>query len=199
MIDPIPESGVALHDRALENLRYIRRAMEGSGSFTAVPGRGGIGMGLVGLLAAWSASRRPDLAGWLGIWLGAAAVAAALGILASRRKARRATAPAVAGPARKFALAFAPAIVAGAVLTGALLAAERRDLLPGTWLLLYGTAVVSAGSMSVRTVPVLGVSFMALGVVALLGPADWGDALLAAGFGGLNVGFGAFIAWRHGG
>lgn len=69
---------------------------------------------------------------------------------------------------------------------------------PG-WLLLYGTAVTSAGALSVRPVPLLGVCFMALGVLAFVAPPAWGDALMAAGFGGLHVGFGCLIARNHGG
>jgi hypothetical protein len=45
----------------------------------------------------------------------------------------------------------------------------------------------------------MGVSFMALGVAAFASPAAWGDALMAAGFGALHIGFGIFIARRHGG
>jgi hypothetical protein len=40
---------------------------------------------------------------------------------------------------------------------------------------------------------------MALGAAALAAPAGWGDAFLAAGFGGLQIGFGVYIARRHGG
>ena len=52
---------------------------------------------------------------------------------------------------------------------------------------------------SVRTVPVMGMAFMALGTFALVAPPTWRDALLAGGFGGLHIVFGALIAWRHGG
>ena len=59
--------------------------------------------------------------------------------------------------------------------------------------------MISAGTFSVRVVPLMGIGFMALGAIALATPAAWGDAWLAAGFGGLHVAFGLVIARRHGG
>jgi hypothetical protein len=40
---------------------------------------------------------------------------------------------------------------------------------------------------------------MALGLITLALPASWGNTMMAIGFGGLHVGFGAAIARRHGG
>ena len=73
------------------------------------------------------------------------------------------------------------------------------DFLPGLWLLLYGTSIVTGGSYSVRPIQVMGVAFMLAGAAALLSPTDWGDAYMAAGFGGLHIVFGIIIWRKHGG
>ncbi len=192
------EESVALSDRAIENLSFIRRTMEASGTFTAVSGAAGVAMGLIALAAAGYASRFPSLETRLLVWLGAAVVAAAVAGVAIVRKARRRRESALTGPGRKFALNFMPAIGAGAVLTTVLFGTDAMELIPGTWLLLYGTGVFTGGAFSVRVVPAMGMAFMLLGVIAFLVP-DWSEAMLAVGFGGLHIVFGAIIAWRYGG
>jgi len=190
---------VALHDRAAADLRYSRRTMEQAGSFTAVPGLGGILMGVSALAAAALAASRPTFEQWLAVWLGEAAVAAAIAAWAVAHKARSVGIPLLSAPGRKFLLSFFPPVAAGAVLTFALHRAGAMEAIPGTWLLLYGSAIVAAGTFSVRIVPIMGLCFMLTGGAALLSPPHWGNAYLAAGFGGLHVLFGALIARRHGG
>jgi hypothetical protein len=102
-------------------------------------------------------------------------------------------------PFRRFALAMAPSICAGAILTFELYRTGPNRLLPAVWLLLYGAGVSSAGAFSVRLVPIMGVSFLLLGVVAVFSPAAWADPLLAFGFGGLHLIFGVIIARNYGG
>lgn len=189
----------ALGDRAMDDLRFIRRTMERGPAFTAVPGWGGIAMGASALAAAGIAPTLPSPEGWLGVWLAEAVVAVGIGILAMRRKARHAGLPLLSGTGRKFVLSFLPPAVAGVLLTLALYRAGNLTLIPGTWLLLYGAAVITAGTFSVKAVPVMGLCFMALGGVAFLAPAAWGDPLLAVGFGGLHLAFGLHIARNHGG
>jgi hypothetical protein len=187
-----------MHDHAMADLRFIRGTMERAGAFTAVPGWGGMAMGATALAAAAIASRQATSDAWLFTWLVEAAIAACIGGVTMARKARREQEQLWAGPGRKFAMAFLPALATGAVLTAALWQAGAMSLLPALWLLLYGTAVVAGGAFSVRIVPVLGACFWGFGAAALLAP-GWKDAWLAAGFGAVHLVFGFLIARRHGG
>jgi hypothetical protein len=192
-----PRSLDSLDARALDNLRFIRETMEQAAGATAVSGWGMVLAGVVALAAAGVAAT--GRYGWVGPWLAAAGAAPVVSLVATFRKARRPSAAPVVGVARKLLLAFTPTMLAGAFLTAALLRAESRALLPALWLLLYGAAIMAAGAFSVRSVPVMGACFLVLGVVALVAPATWGNALLALGFGGLHVVFGARIARKYGG
>jgi hypothetical protein len=198
MATPRPEP-VALHAHAMDNLRYIRQTMERAGSFTAVPGIGGMLIGSTALAAAWIADRKTGSGQWLVVWTLAALVAFVIGIVSAAMKARQVDIPLLSGPGRKFIAGFAPAMVAGAVLTAVLYPAGMSSYLPGIWLLLYGAGVVSGGGASVKVVPVMGACFMAAGSIALLLPAPFGNAALAAGFGGLHIIFGTIIAVKYGG
>jgi hypothetical protein len=187
-----------LHTKAEDNLRFIRETMERAGSFTAVSGWGEMGIGATALVAAWLAalSTTPDR--WLALWLGEAAVAVAIAMATTTWKVRDHRVPLVSGPARKFALSFVPPMVAGAALTVVLVLRGEHQLLPALWMLLYGAAVVSAGTFSVRIVPVMGACFMICGAVTLAVPSI-ANVMMAVAFGGLHLGFGAAIARRHGG
>lgn len=190
---------VEIHSHAVENLRYIRETMERASAFTAVPGFGGMAMGATAIVAAWLASRQLTAEGWITVWLAEVTLALIIGITASVRKAGRTGSSVFSAPARKFALAFTPPILAGAVLTAALWRVGALEVLPGMWLCLYGVAVVGAGVFSVRVVPAMGAAFIGCGTIALFAPPTWGNTFLAAGFGGLHLLFGYIIARRYGG
>jgi hypothetical protein len=188
-----------LHDRALADLRFIRQTMERAGAFTALPGWGQVAVGVTALLAAVVAARQASTELWLATWLAEATVALAIGGWTLARKAYAVNDPILSGPGRRFGLSFLPPMIVGGLLTVALYRAGLATALPGAWLLLYGTAVVTGGAFSVRVVPLMGLCFMALGAVALFGPPAWGNWCMAAGFGGLHVVFGVVIARRYGG
>jgi len=188
-----------LSDRALDNLSYIRSAMERAGSFTAVPGWGTVAVGATALVATWVAAQQRTDAAWLAVWLSEAVLGVAIGGAAMVLKARAAKDPLLSGPGRRFGLAFLPPLLVGGLLTITLHQAGLFPAMPGMWLLLYGTGVMTAGAFSVRVVPLMGVCFSLLGAAALFTPAPWWPWFMAAGFGGLHIVFGWIIARRYGG
>jgi len=194
-----PETPDALHARALDDLRFIRRTMEGAASFTALSGWGVFAIGVTAFPAAYLAAEAGAHRAWMQIWLLEAIIGVAIGFLTTARKARRAEEPLFGRPGRRFALTFATPMAAGAILTIPLYYGGITAVLPGMWLLLYGTAFATAGAFSVSTVPVMGLCFMVAGTAALAAPAALGNWFMAAGFGALHVVFGALIARKHGG
>src|SRR5439155_16532651 len=109
----------ALRDHAVDNLRYIREAMERASAFTSIPGWGGFVIGLTALataaiaepMTAWSPRR------WLATWLIEAVLAAAIGGLAMWWKAGRVGTPFMSGAARRFFVSYFASLIAGVVRT----------------------------------------------------------------------------------
>jgi hypothetical protein len=183
----------------MDNLSFIRRTMERATSFTSVPGWGGVAMGITAVTAAVAAHGHRGTPAWLAIWLAAGAVSLVIGIGTMSAKARRAGTSVFSYSGRRFVLSYVPPLLVGLLLTVVLARHGLEAVLPGTWLLLYGTGVVTGGAYSVRAVPLMGLCFMTLGAFALFAPPAWGNALMGLGFGGLHIGFGLVIARRHGG
>ncbi len=196
---PSVDEPPALHDRAMDNLRFIRETMERASSFTAVPGWGQVAIGVTALFAALVASQQKSFADWLVVWLVEAVVSLAIAGWTMHRKAHASDMPLLSQPGRKLIINLSPPMFVGALLTIVFYRAGLTGSLPGLWLLLYGTGVVTGGAFSVRPVPVMGLCFMFVGAGALFCPAGWGDALMAAGFGLLHVIFGLHIARNYGG
>jgi hypothetical protein len=194
-----PQELSTLHGRAMDNLAFIRNTMEAAGAFTAVSGWGMVAIGVLAIVAAVIASLQQNALTALNIWLGAAVLSPLIMMWAMVRKSRSAKMPLLSGPGRKFVLSFSPPMFVGAVLTLVLYQAGQIAFIPGVWLLLYGTGVVAGGAFSVKIVPVMGLCFMAAGVIALFTPVSWGHAILGAAFGGLHIAFGIPIARSHGG
>src|SRR5918993_795548 len=170
-----PAAVPSVGEHAAENLQFIRRTMERSSTFTAVPGLGGAAMGAVGLVAAIFAPHPPSTERWVLVWLLAAAVAVTIGVIAVLRKAARLDAP-LAGPVgRRFAMSMAGPLVAGAALTFGVWRSGDQALMPAVWLLLFGDAVLGGGAFSVAAVRMLGAAFITLGVFALVTPPAWGN------------------------
>ena len=189
----------SLDQQAAESLAYIRHTMARSASFTAVPGWGGIGMGVVGAAAAVVGSWQTDDMAWLAVWLGAAALAVPVGFVAMIAKAQKHAVPLWSPAGRRFAQALLPALAAAAILTVLLVREGRFELLPPTWLLLYGAGVMAGAASSVPVLTVIGGAFLGCGLAAAVTAPNFGNFWLGAGFGGLQIVFGFVIARKHGG
>lgn len=156
-------------------------------------------MGVTALAATALAHERSTPREWLAVWLIASALALTIGGWSMAMKARKAGTSVFSYSGRRFVLSYVPPLAVGGLLTLVLVRAGLYSALPGTWLLLYGTGVVTGGAFSVRVVPIMGLCFMLLGATALFAPSNWGDWLMAVGFGGLHIVFGLIIAGRYGG
>ena len=189
----------ALHDRAMDNLRYIRETMERATPFTGISGRGEIAIGVTALAASVIAAQQPAFKAWLAIWLAEGLISLLIAGWSMDRKARAVQMPLVSGPGRKAVFSLSPPLIAGGLLTIVLVRAGMTNAIPGVWLLLYGTGVITGGMFSVRAVPAMGLCFMALGAIALFSPPASANWFMAAGFGGLHVLFGAIIVRKYGG
>jgi hypothetical protein len=198
LVQPGENQPPALHERAMDNLRYIRETMERATAFTGVSGWGEVAIGATALLASFVAARQPSSKMWLAVWLVEGAISLLIAGWSMDRKARAVNMPLVSGPGRKAVFSLSPPIVAGGLLTIVLFRAGLTNAIPGVWLLLYGTGVITGGMFSVPVVPIMGLCFMMLGAIALFLPAfvNW---FMAVGFGGLHIVFGVIIARKYGG
>ncbi len=192
--DPTP-----IGSGAAENLRYIRDTIEATHTFTTVPGKGCIAMGIAALAAAaleWIPAFAPH---WFPIWLTAAVVSCAVAVFSMEAKARLQGLSLRRSVVLRCFLTLAPAFVAGGVLTAALIDSVGRDVIAGIWLLMYGVGIAACGTFSIPVVLIAGFAFMGFGSVTLAVPAAWAPGMLALGFGGIHLVLGALVTRDHGG
>ena len=196
--EPQPEPP-ALHDRAMDNLRYIRETMELATAFTGISGWGEIAIGVTALIASVIAAQQSTFNAWLAVWIAEGLISLLIAGWSMDRKTRAIDMPLGSGPGRKAVFSLTPPLIAGGLLTIMLVQAGLTNAIPGVWLLLYGTGVITGGMYSVRVVPIMGICFMAFGALALFSPPAFANWFMAAGFGGLHLVFGAIIVRKYGG
>jgi hypothetical protein len=199
LVIPQKEEPPALHDRAMDNLKYIRETMERATAFTGISGWGQVAIGVTAMASSFIAAQQKSFAHWLTIWCAEALVALLIAGWSMDRKSRAAKMPMFSGPGRKVVFSLSPPLFAGGIVTIVLYRSGLTNAIPGLWLLLYGTGVVTGGMFSVSAVPIMGLCFMTLGAAAFLAPAVLANWFMAAGFGGLHIVFGVIIARRYGG
>jgi len=190
---------INLGDRAIDNLQFIRETMERSTHFTAVPGYGGILMGVTAVAAAFIANGQIYFVDFLTVWLIEAMLAFSIGLLAMWQKSKIGGQSLLSAPAKKFAMSFAPPLIVGVVTVLGVWRYGHYFEMPAICMLCYGAAVVCGGAFSVRVVPIMGWCFIALGIVAFVLPSNYGNLMMGASFGLLHIVFGAIIGKKYGG
>lgn len=198
---PLSASGnkpASVQDKAEENLKFIRDAMEGATAFTSISGVGLAFTGLAGLTAAWleltsnqGSASSPNLF----IWMSALVIAASGSTAMTMYKARQQGTTLWSVSGRKLLYAFSPTLFVGGVITWFLASAGMNNLLPGIWLCLYGAAVMTAGAHSIAMIKLIGGGFIVFGSVAFALP-DYSILMLALGFGGLHLSAG-YLIWKY--
>lgn len=196
-------------EEALDELQFIRDTMERSTQLTSVSGIGLIAMGLIATIGAYVAGWRGTYDWWVNVWFVVAIMGCTVGFTSMWYKADRNNISIFTGVGKRFALSLSPPIIAGCLMTQLLYSTQQFDLMPATWLLLYGVGVITGGAFSIRLIPAMGITFMVFGSIAIflpdvtfqpvLGTITGHDALLAFGFGGIHILFGGIVAMRHGG
>lgn len=199
LVVPEKEEPPALHERAMDNLRYIRETMERATAFTAISGWGLVAIGVTAVGVSYFSAQQRSFKAWLAVWIAEAVVSLLIAGWSMDRKARASGTPLLSGPGRKVAFSLSPPLFAGAIVTIVLYRAGLESAIPALWLLLYGTGVVTGGMFSVSAVPIMGLCFMALGAIAFWTPDEWRQWFMLGGFGGLHILFGVIIARRYGG
>jgi hypothetical protein len=183
---------VRLDTHAAATLRYIRASIDGAVSVD-VPGSAGIALGAIGIMATALSSLPALHEYWVLIWLIASLAAAGAGSALLLRDSSLRGLRLIGTPIRRFALCLLPSILAGVVLTAVHWSAGNLHAIAGTWLLLYGCALISASTVTTRTISIMGGCFVALGLLALALPDNLQIPMLGAGFGGLHITFGIII------
>jgi hypothetical protein len=183
---------VRIDSHAAATLRYIRASMDAAASL-ALPGSTAMTAGSIGLLAALVSSLPGIAEHWLPIWLVAAFTAASAGSVLLLRNSSAEALTISGSPVRKFATCFLPSVVAGAVLTGVHWSYGTVQAIPGTWMILYGCALISASAATTQPIGPIGGGFFVLGVLALFAPAELQIFLLGLGFGALHILLGCLI------
>jgi hypothetical protein len=132
------------------------------------------------------------------MWFAIGVVGVLVEVVSTARAANRQGLSPTVRSARVAAFSMTPSVVVAAVLTVKFLIpvyprAEEIQYIVPVWMMLYGTGVYTAGLFSIRPPRVLGLTFLAMGVVALLGFPRYGLVSAALSFGLLHVVFGLYI------
>jgi hypothetical protein len=203
-------------DEAQSRMQEIQRIMERATLFTLLPGTAAVLGGLLvlaGCGVSYAMFRSLDFADILHLsltyqgifcvmWFAIGVIGVLLEVILTTKAAAKQQLVPVDRPMRVAAFSLTPSVIVAMVLTVKFLipieprADEVRYIVP-VWMMLYGTGVYTAGLFSVRLPRLLGLSFIALGVVALLFFPEYGVVSAALSFGLLHIVFGLYVLQKQ--
>src|SRR5678810_741110 len=117
LVQPEQPEPPALHERAMDNLRYIRETMERATAFTGISGWGEVAIGVTAIVASVIASRQATVTMWLAVWVVEGTISLLIAGWSMDRKARAVQMPLVSGPGRKAVFSLSPPIIAGGMFS----------------------------------------------------------------------------------
>lgn len=135
---------------------------------------------------------------WFAIGVAGVLLETILTLLAAKRQGMSAT----VRSARVATFSLTPSVVVAMVLTIKFLIPtepqrEEIQYIVPMWMMLYGTGVYTAGLFSIRAPRILGLAFLALGIVALMAFQGYGVVTAALSFGVLHIVFGIYILGKQ--
>src|ERR1044072_2673067 len=101
LVIPQKDEPPALHERAMDNLKYIRETMERATAFTGISGWGQVAIGITALTASFIAAQQKLFEAWVAVWIAEGVIALLIAGWSMDRKARAAKMPLLSGPGRK--------------------------------------------------------------------------------------------------
>jgi hypothetical protein len=188
---------------ASQNLESIRMLMERTGRYSNLSGISCMTAGALALGGAavcrWRmvSFEQPNPA-WklIAIWAVVLVLAFSQNVVWTFIHARRQGQPVWSHLARMVVLAILPGFFVGGVLTGWAVGQGRYEVLPGIWMLTYGTGVLGAALFAGRTLKVFGLCFLAAGTACLFWR-QWGVECMGASFGLFHIAVGTAIACKY--
>jgi hypothetical protein len=203
-------------DEARTRMQEIQRIMERATLWTLLPGSAAVVGGLLvlaGCAVSYWMIRSLDFGAMLDMslggqvafcvmWFAIGVAGLVVEVVSTARAAKRQGLSPTVRSARVAAFSMTPSVVVAMVLTTKFLIPvsprpEEIQYIVPVWMMLYGTGVYTAGLFSIRPPRVLGLTFLAMGVVALLAFPGYGVVSAALSFGLLHIVFGLYIVRRQ--
>ena len=197
---------------ATARMEEIQRIMERATLWTLLPGMAAVVGGilvLIGCGVSYGMIRSVDFAAMLEMPISQQAVFCVMWfvigvtgvlletVLTARAAKQQGMSPTVRS-ARVATFSITPPVLVAMVLTVKFLIPtqpqpEEIQYIVPVWMMLYGTGVYTAGLFSIRAPRVLGLAFIAFGIVALMALQQYGVITAALSFGLFHIVFGFYI------